>query len=396
MEVQTPKSGARILFVTASLVLVVAGLREIRPIALPFMIALFLSVLSAPLLGWMMAHRFPRPLSVAITVLANVAAVGGLLLIVGGSVNAFAQSVPTYQQRLEEWTGSVFEWFEQRGVDTSELAWIRSWPPEDVASRPQERPEGRGGEQEGPDTLSRDPGAGELIGIGAIVEVVGSAVKGIASLVTLATMIFLIMVFLLAEATVLPRKLERAFGWRMDEGGRWAKARVEIQRYLVIKTLVSLATGVLVGFWTWALGVDYPALWAVIAFVLNYIPSVGSIVAAVPPVLLSLIDTGVTTALAVAAGFFVVNMSLGNFLEPHLLGRRLGMSTLVIILSLLFWGWLWGPLGMLLAVPMTMVVRIVFENTHDLRWVAQLIAAKPLPEPVPPVEAEDSPVEEPT
>ena len=366
--------------IAASGVIVVAGLREVRAIAVPFLIALFLCVLSVPLLMWLIRHRVPRPLAVAATVLANVAAVGALLLLVGTSVNALAGSLPRYQARAEAWSSSAFGWLEERGVDTSELAWLHSGS----TDAPTVDLDGRGGESGEPDADDVADSAatqGELIGIGALVEVVGSTVRGIASLVTLTLMIFLIMVFVLAEAPVLPRKLENAFGWRMEEFGRWDKARREIQRYLVIKTLVSLATGLLVGLWTWALGVDYALLWGVIAFALNYVPSVGSIVAAVPAMILALIDAGAATALGVGAGYLVVNVSLGNFLEPHLLGRRLGMSTLVIILSLLFWGWLWGPLGMLLSVPLTMVLRIVLENTDDFRWVAQLIAARPLPPP---------------
>jgi predicted PurR-regulated permease PerM len=124
-----------------------------------------------------------------------------------------------------------------------------------------------------------------------------------------------------------------------------------------------------------ALGVDYPLLWGLTAFVFNYVPSVGSIVASVPPILLTLIDDGIGRALLVMLVYLAVNVTLGNFIEPHLMGRRFGISTLVVILSLIFWGWLWGPVGMLLSVPLTMIVKIMLENTEDFRWVAVLIGS---------------------
>ncbi len=123
------------------------------------------------------------------------------------------------------------------------------------------------------------------------------------------------------------------------------------------------------------IGVDFPLLWGMLAFLLNYVPTLGSILAAIPPVLLATVQLGPGHALATALVFVGVNVVLGNFVEPHFMGRRLGLSTLVVFLSLVFWGWVWGPVGMLLSVPLTMIVKIMLENTEDLRWVAVLLDA---------------------
>ena len=157
------------------------------------------------------------------------------------------------------------------------------------------------------------------------------------------------------------------------------KVVTEVQEYLVIKTFLSLLTGVLLGCWCWIMDLDFPVLLGLVAFVLNYVPTIGSIIAGAPAVLLALIQPGLGLghALIVAAGYFVVNTVFGNLIEPNLLGRRLGLSTLVVILSLIFWGWVWGPVGALLAVPLTMVVKIMLENTSDLRWVAVLLDKSP-------------------
>ena len=136
-------------------------------------------------------------------------------------------------------------------------------------------------------------------------------------------------------------------------------------------------TGTVVGVAMAIVGIDFPVLWGVLAFLLNYVPNLGSILAAIPPVLLALVQFGVGRAIAVVAVFAAVNVLLGNLLEPRLMGRRLGLSTLVVFLSLIFWGWVWGPVGMLLSVPLTMIVKIMLENTPDLRWVAVLLGDRP-------------------
>ena len=191
-------------------------------------------------------------------------------------------------------------------------------------------------------------------------------------------LVFLIMAFMLSEATVFPDKFHYITGDSTAEEDRLTKVVTEVQTYLGIKTVVSLATGLILGGWAYVMGLDFPILLGMVAFLLNYIPTVGSILAAIPAVLLSviLVDT-VGHALLVTLGYVVVNTVFGNILEPNLMGRRLGLSTLVVILALLFWGWAWGPLGALLSVPLTVIVKIWLENTTDLRWVAILLDKAP-------------------
>ncbi len=410
---EAPYRGSRFLMVAAALVIVVAGLKAIKAIALPFIIAVLLSVLSAPLVAWLERHRVPRFLSVLAAVLANVAVAVAIVLAVGGSLQAFTESIPQYQQRLEGEVREGLEWLENKGfaLDTAELVWLQELlesidedssevalsevsdtaAPETQDSAPATPPAGdpRNGDPRNGDPRNGDPanGSPNLIDIRAIVDVVvsgflafvGTALRGVAEILTMTLLIFIMMVFILFEAGGLPAKVQRAFGWQRETLARMTEARREVQRYLVIKTLVSLTTGVLVGTWVWIVGLDFPELWGLIAFFLNYIPSLGSFIAAIPAVFLALIDMGVGAALLVILGYLVVNLILGNFVEPHLLGRRLGMSTLVVFLSLVFWGWVWGPIGMLLSVLLTMVLKIVMEHTEDFRWLAQLIGTAPLP-----------------
>jgi predicted PurR-regulated permease PerM len=134
------------------------------------------------------------------------------------------------------------------------------------------------------------------------------------------------------------------------------------------------------------LGVDYPVLWGVIAFMLNFVPNIGSVIAAIPAVLMALIQFGYVSAGWVALVYVVVNGVYGNLVEPKLMGRSLGLSTLVVFLSLVFWGWLLGPVGMFLSVPLTMTMKIAFEASDESRWLAVLLGSEddlPLDTPVP-------------
>jgi predicted PurR-regulated permease PerM len=129
------------------------------------------------------------------------------------------------------------------------------------------------------------------------------------------------------------------------------------------------------------IGVDFPILWGLLAFLLNYIPSIGSIIAAIPAVLLALIQLGIGEALFAGLGYLVVNFVMGNIIEPRFMGSSLGISTLVVFLSLVFWGWVFGPIGMLLSVPLTMSIKIALDSKENTLWLSTLLSSG-IPSPV--------------
>jgi predicted PurR-regulated permease PerM len=340
--------GARLLFTLACLVVVVYGLRYASTILLPSALALFLAVLSLPVMLWLRHRRVPAWLAIFIPVVMNIAVIGLLVLVASQSVSQFQTRLGFYARELQAMQTGWFQAIEVRtGVALAEYV------------------------------------TPALIDPGAVVDLARGAVGRAAQFVGTALMVFLIMAFMLSEATVFPEKFRFIMGDGESKKGRLTKVVTEVQTYLGIKTVVSLATGVVLGAWAWVMGLDFPVLLGLLAFLLNYIPTVGSIIAAIPAVLLSLILVGTAGhALLVALGYVVVNTLFGNILEPNLMGRRLGLSTLVVILSLLFWGWAWGPLGALLSVPLTVIVKIWLENTQDLRWVAILLDKSPPKAPV--------------
>lgn len=148
-------------------------------------------------------------------------------------------------------------------------------------------------------------------------------------------------------------------------------------RYLVIKTLISVATGLAV----WALlavtGIRFAFLWGMLAFALNYIPNIGSFIAAIPPIIQAFLFNGFSEGLILAGGYILINLIFGSIIDPKILGRGLGLSTLVVFMSLIFWGWLMGPVGMLLSVPLTIVLKIALEPTAAGHKIAVLLGDGP-------------------
>jgi predicted PurR-regulated permease PerM len=274
-----------------------------------------------------------------VVVVAGIVGVGlGMAALVGNSVNRFTLALPSYQNRLQELTASSIAWLSDQGIHLTGQ-YVR-----DIA----------------------DPGA--------IMSMVGLLASGLGALVANTFLILLTVVFMIVEASGFPSKLRIALGearsLRLPDFSRFTAS---LQGYLVIKTWISLATGVCAALWVAVLGVDFPVLWGLLAFLLNYVPNIGSIIAAVPPVLLAMLQHDAKRALLVAAGYIVLNVVFGSILEPRLMGRGVGLSTLVVFLSLVFWGWVLGPVGMLLSIPLTMAVKILLETTEDTRWVAILL-----------------------
>jgi AI-2 transport protein TqsA len=333
--------GARALVLAASLVIVVAGLRAGAPVLLPCALALFLAVLNLPFLFWLDARRVPRYLSILIALLINAAILGVLILVISQAVVELRGALPHYVDRFRTLTDTTVDWLQARRVPISDWTSLELFSPDNI------------------------------------VNLVSGTLRGIASLLSSAFLVLMIMVFMLLEATIFPAKLRAALGGAEADLSRYRGMIRDVQQYLGIKTAVSMVTGLIVGGWTWMLGLDFPLFWGLIAFLFNYVPNIGSIIAAIPPVILAALEFGPGRAVAVAAGYLVVNLVLGNVVEPNLHGRRFGISTLVVILSLVFWGWVWGPVGMILSLPLTMILKIALENTEDFRWIAVLLGGAP-------------------
>ncbi len=339
-EGKSSRIGARSLFVGAAAVVVLAGLKAAQSLVIPFLLALFLAIICAPAVSWLTKRRVPAGLAVLVVVIVLLALFTGFGAVVGTSVDDFAAFASQYQNRFDGLVSSFTSWLEARDIDSESL-----------------------------DIL-------QMVQPGKLMNLLGGVLKNLAAVLSNLFLIILTMIFLLLEAASFPTKMRVAMGDRRFDMDNLGQIVTQVQHYLGIKTATSLVTGLLIGFWTAVIGLEFAVVWGLIAFLLNYVPSIGSIVAAIPAVLLGLIQGGIGYALLVAVGFVVVNVTIGNFIDPYLMGRTLGLSTLVVFLSLVFWGWMWGSIGMLLSVPLTMIIKILFDNTDDLRWVAVMLDSR--------------------
>lgn len=330
----------RFLLTMAAFVVVVAGMRAAESILVPFLVAVFLAVIGAPPLFWLKRKGVPGPLAVVLVILGLVGVGLVLAALVGTSLRNFSDNLPFYQERLQEEMTRVRSWLASLGVET---------PGELIA---------------------------QVVNPGAAMQLAGRLLTGLGGALTNAFLIALTVVFILLETASFPAKLRVAVGdpaARFPHFGGFAE---KLRRYLAIKTVVSLGTGAVVAAWLAILGVDFPLLWGLLAFLFNYVPNIGSIIAAIPAVLLGFIQFGLSRALLAALGYVVVNVVLGNIVEPKWMGQGLGLSTLVVFLSLVFWGWVLGPVGMILSIPLTMTVKIALESNADTRWIAVLLGSE--------------------
>ncbi|WP_461516364.1 AI-2E family transporter [Porticoccus sp.] len=330
---------ARGMLIAAAFVIVVAGLKAAETLLVPFLLSVFIALIFSPLLTWLKRLKVPNGVAICL-IIALVVLVGWLIgILVGASINDFRQNLPQYQERLQQMSSGFIGLLSERGM-TLDMEQMRQ---------------------------SFDPGK--------VMQLAGNTLSSFGNVMTNAFMILLTVVFILAEEVGFSDKLQAA---RKDNGSaREALERFtqSVNSYLGIKSLLSLLTGLLVMAWLWILGVDYPVMWGLLAFLLNFVPTIGSIIAAVPAVLLALIQLGPLVAGLTTIGYLVVNVVIGNVLEPKVMGKGLNLSPLVVFLSLVFWGWVLGPVGMLLSIPLTIMVKIALENHSDTYWLGVMLGA---------------------
>jgi len=346
-------SAGRVVVLIAAVVIAVAGLKAAQNFFLPVLLAFFVATVSFPVTHALIKRRVPRLIAVMLTVLVDFAFIAGVVLLGIVLMQDLQEKWNTkyaaqlYRQ-VSDGSQALADKLEQLGVEDARQM-IQTVVESNLANMQQIRFE-----------RIWDFGTGVL---GQLVGFIGAG------------LIFLIlMIFMLSEAQNFGRRLEAIARARGPNISGMISATRDIQRYLAIKTLVSLMTGFLAGLLCWAAGLDFYILWGIVAFALNFIPVIGSLIAGVPPTILALLVAGVPNAVLVAGGYLLINNFLGNIVEPILVGRRFGISTLVVVVSVMFWGWVWGPLGMLLAVPLTMVLKVILDSSEEFRWIGVAIS----------------------
>ncbi len=332
---------SRALIVSAALVIVIGGMKYAAPLLVPFLLAVFIAVISYPLMSLLQQKGLPKGLSLTLVMLLVIFIGIGLTFLVGSSITDFSRTLPEYQQRITAQWGEVIRWLDARGISVT-------------------------------DSIK------EVANPAAALGLVSSILKGFGGVLTNSFLIILTVAFILMEAAGFTQKFialnKNGSQQPAADGQQFSQVFVDkLRSYMSMKTIISIATGAFIAVAMWLIGVDYPVLWGVLAFMLNFVPNIGSIIAAVPAVMLALVQLGFSSALIVAAVYVAVNVMIGSIIEPKFMGRGLGLSTLVVFVSLVFWGLVLGPVGMLLSVPLTITVKLALDSKPETQWLGHLL-----------------------
>ncbi|NWK56953.1 AI-2E family transporter [Verrucomicrobiaceae bacterium N1E253] len=324
-----------------------AILRLSAEIVVPFLLSLFIATVAATPLAWLKRRGLSTMLSVVAVLLAIIIVMGGISMLLAGTATEFNDALPGYQERLKEVTGKSYAWLSSKDLNVDEV------------------------------------GLSKIIDPSAVFGFANSMFAGIRGTLSYILLIIFTTTFMLAETAGFQRKLAAIDSKEGSDGDTlqsMAAIARSLNRYVGAKAIVSLATGVLVWIALELVGLDFAPLWGVLAFLLNFVPNIGSILAAVPAVLIAVLQLPPPMVVVVIAIYLTVNLTIGNVIEPMVMGQRVGLSTLTVFLSLIFWGWMFGAVGMLLSVPLSMVVKSIAETNAQTHWFAVLMG------PVPPVE----------
>jgi len=322
----------------AAIFIILAGIKTAAGILVPFLLSLFIAIMCNPLVAKASEFKIPKAVSVIVVISLFVTIALSLAGLVGQSLTELSQLIPHYREQLHGEFIWLTTFLNKYNIQVSSAILLEYFDPA-VAMR-----------------------------------MAANMLSGFGSVMANLFLIILTVVFMLFEASSFPIKLHFALDdpeMRLKQIERFLAS---VNHYIAIKTMVSIATGVIVSVMLWVFDLDFFLLWGVLAFLLNYIPNIGSIISAIPAVILAALQLGFAQAGFIGLGYIIINMVMGNMIEPRYLGKGLGLSTLVVFLSLIFWGWLLGTVGMLLSVPLTMILKIGFENSPEGRWLAILLS----------------------
>lgn len=324
----------------AAFIIIIAGLIYAEPIVNPLLMAFFISIICVQPIQWLKRKKVPDGLAVFIVILAILGFYVGFIELISTSLSLFIKDAPKYLQRLSEIRDAAREILNNRGIDAIIL------------------------------------GESSAIDPSKIMQYTTSIVGQLGEMIKQEITFIFLTIFLLTEVESIGVKVKVVDKYSIVSRDYLNSIGKNIRHYLSIKTITSLATGLVVSICLAFIGVDYPILWGFVAFLLNYIPTIGSIIAAVPAVFLSVIELGFPASFLTIGTYILVNVGIGNIIEPKMMGKGLGLSTFIVFFGLIFWGFVLGYVGMFLSVPIMMVIKIVLEYNPKTKWIAALLGTK--------------------
>lgn len=330
----------RFLLGAGGLVLLIAGMRAAADIINPFLLALIFAFTFGPLLGWLQRKGLPAWLALLLTIFLIFGGGILLLLFLGTSINELIAALPSYQSSAQEQSTELQASLANLGINAGSV--LNLFNPEHIFG---------------------------LLG-NILAQVISTGAATIFMLFILAFMLF--------ETIGISKKLRgpRIFDSQFIK--RFTSFGADIRRYVLVLTWINFLVGVGDAIFLFILGVDFPVLWGLLAWFMGYIPSVGFWLALIPPFLLAYAESGIGTALLVLVGYVLINGTVQNVIQPKLMGDQLNLSPLVVVASLFIWTWVLGPIGALIAVPLSMAVQqLVLQSSDGSRWLSDLMGAVP-------------------
>ena len=326
--------GIKFWIISASLIVVIAGMKEAAGLITPFLLSLFVTAIFYGPFKWLQEKGMPTLLALLIVILGIAFIAISIFGLIGASVVSFTEKIPFYEERFTLYWVELNQFLRDSG-------WLK---------------------------LELD--FSEYLNPSVVMKLVGNVFASFGNIMSNFFVLLLIVIFMLLEISIFERKIHL-----INKGSlrRVNKIVRNLNTYFGTKALTSLVTGVLVSVSLAIIGIDFPLLWGFLAFLLNFIPNIGSIIAAVPAILLALVQSGLPSAIAVLIVFLVINVIIGNIAEPRLMGKNLGLSPLIVFISLIFWGWVLGTVGMLLATPLTMTIKIIFDNMDETKHLGLMM-----------------------
>ena len=330
-------SGARFFIIAASIVVIVAGMKAMSNLILIVLMSLFITAISLSPFLWLKKKKVPEVLSLIIVILLIFGILYTFSILLAASVSGFNEKLPFYEERFGILWVSVHQWFIEVGL------------------------------------IEQNGNLMNLVKSTNLMKSSGGAVAGLGKLLSDPFLVLFVYIFMMLEVSIFGKKMKLISPGAL---GGMQIIITNIKRYFSIKFLTSFFTGLFIYIGLLFIGVDFPLLWGLIAFILNFIPSIGSIFAAIPAVLLAFLQLDPFSGLMTGVLYLIVNMLIGSIIEPPLMGRNLGLSPLIVFLSLLIWGYILGPVGMLISAPLTMIIKIIFDNRKQTSSVGVIIGDK--------------------
>lgn len=330
---------ARIAIIGAAVVIILAGVKVATPILGPFLVAVFFAMITAPAMAWMTQRGVPPVIAAGTVVVGLIGILVGTILFLGAAFTQFLLSLPRYRAALEGQVTLFQSALTGYGID---LGGIRIW---------------------------------DYIDPAMVIQQAAGLARHLGTITFDAFLVFIAIGFLLLEAPRLVTGLQRRLGAKSSLYQHFSQSGRFLIEYVVVRTKVNLVTGVGTGVFLAIIGIEFAALWGFVAFVLSYVPYIGLVAAAIPPTLLALVEIGPVGAVTVIIAIALIDAAAENLIFPQIASRGLNLSPFVVLFSVVFWGLILGAVGVFLAIPLTIAVKLFLESWEETRWIGELMDA---------------------